>query len=86
VTGGNPRELRVVIYAYTDKWYVEPREAEPFTAIDSDGRWETETHLGTRYAALLVKLTFAPPAVSYDSPTRLDDEVVDFEIIQGGSK
>ena len=83
VNGGNPRDLRVVVYAYTDKWYVQPDTSAPFTDIDSGGGWAAKTNRGKLYAALLVRRGFTPPDVTYNSPSGLGDEIVDFQIVQG---
>lgn len=48
----------VLLYSLTDKWYVQPTRAEPFTDIGKDGKWEATIHLGTRYAAILVRRSF----------------------------
>jgi hypothetical protein len=51
----------VVIYAFAGgKWWVQPTVASPFTDIDDHGNWQTDTHLGSSYAALLVKPSFKP--------------------------
>ncbi|MFL6284975.1 MAG: toll/interleukin-1 receptor domain-containing protein [Pyrinomonadaceae bacterium] len=86
VTGGNPKELQVVIYSYAvNTWHVQPFEDAPFTNIDSEGEWAAEIHPGTVYAALLVKHGFTPPTVTHNSPERLGGGVVDFHIVQAGS-
>jgi hypothetical protein len=60
-TGANPDEQRVVLYALTDQWYVQPLIAQPFTKIAKDGSFQSGTHLGGTYAALLVDRSFVPP-------------------------
>jgi len=55
VGGVDPRECRVIVYALTDKWYVQPTEDQPVTVITDDLAWDTTTHGGKRYAALLVR-------------------------------
>jgi hypothetical protein len=62
VTGVTGTDYKVVIYAYGDKWYVQPTVAAPLTDIDEEGKWETKTHGGLEYAALLVKPSFKPSA------------------------
>lgn len=64
----SPQSLRIVVYSHTDKWYVQPLTASPKTAIDADGNWSNWTHLGYRYAALLVRPDFAPDDQSEDLP------------------
>ena len=58
-----PTSFRVVIYVFTDKWYVQPLAAAPFTEIGQDGSWSTWTHTGTQYAVLLVRPTFQPQSI-----------------------
>jgi len=62
VSGGSARSLSVVVYAYTDHWYVQPDPGAPFTAIDSSGKWTTQTRYGTEYLALLVRDSYHPSA------------------------
>ncbi|MGH9763994.1 MAG: hypothetical protein ACREDR_38800 [Blastocatellia bacterium] len=61
-SGPDLDKCKVVIFAHaSDKWYVEPYIAAPYTDIDSDGKWETDIFLGYEYAALLVKPGYQPP-------------------------
>jgi len=62
VTGVKGSDYKVVIYAYGDKWYVQPTVAAPLTDIDEEGKWEAKTHGGLEYAALLVKPSYKPSA------------------------
>lgn len=62
VSGVDPKEFRIVIYAYTNAHYVQPLIAAPFTRIEDDGKWSTWTHTGTRYTVLLVRPSFVPPS------------------------
>jgi len=63
VTGADPKEHKIVIYARGgDKWWVQPTIASPITDIGSDGKWESETHGGSEFAALLVKASYKPEA------------------------
>jgi len=61
VSGVTPADFRIVIYAHTRRWYVQPEAASPLTGITSDGKWESDTCLGDRYAVLLVKPSYLPP-------------------------
>ena len=70
-----PEEYRVVIYAHTDWWYVQPEAIDPYTSIESDGTWSNWTHLGHRYAALLVKPSYQPPARARTLP-KVNGEVI----------
>lgn len=53
-TGADPETMRVVLYAKTDQWYVQPFRNAPFTAIMVDGTWSNSTHPWNRLLALLV--------------------------------
>ena len=70
VSGVNSKDCRVVIFALGgDTWYVQPYVASPYTEIKEDGRWENDTHLGSKYGALLVKRAYQPPATARTLPT-----------------
>jgi hypothetical protein len=60
VTGAHPGQ-QLVIYAHSGAWWVQPTVADPFTSIQTDSTWKTETHLGYEYAALLVDPSYIPP-------------------------
>jgi hypothetical protein len=70
VSGVNPRKYRVVIYAYTNQWYIQPFDTPDtkVTSIQEDGGWVQQTHPGSSYAALLVKPTYSPPAKTLALP------------------
>lgn len=54
-------DTRLVVYVHSRRtWYVQPLTTHPFTEVGRDGEWSTSTHLGDRYAALLVKSTYRP--------------------------
>jgi len=61
VTGARDGQ-RIVLYARSGGWWVQPLANEPFTSIQSDRTWRNSTHLGTEYAALLVAADYRPPA------------------------
>ena len=61
VTGARPGQ-RVVLFARSGAWYVQPFTDQPFTEIQPDSKWRNSTHLGTEYAALLVEPGYLPPA------------------------
>lgn len=58
VTGGRAGQ-RIVLYAKSGTWWVQPFASKPFTKIEPDATFKTTTHLGTEYAALLVDPGFA---------------------------
>lgn len=64
----NVDECKVVIYAYGNKWWVQPWANSPYTDIYQDGTWETDTHGGFKFAALLVKSSYKPRATRSKIP------------------
>ena len=58
---GARADQRIVLYARSGNWYVQPFTDQPFTKIETDSSWRNTTHLGTEYAALLVEPDFTPP-------------------------
>jgi hypothetical protein len=60
VTGAAPGQ-RIVLYARSGHWWIQPLTVQPFTTVRPDATWENTTHLGTEYAALLVDSAFRPP-------------------------
>jgi hypothetical protein len=69
VVGAHPGQ-RVVLYARSGTWWVQPLVVEPFTTIQPDSKWTNTTHLGTEYAALLVEPGYRPLATINALPTR----------------
>ena len=61
VIGAQPGN-RVVLFARSGDWYIQPFADQPFTTIEPDSTWKSSTHLGTEYAALLVESGYKPPA------------------------
>lgn len=59
VHGAQPGQ-RIVIYAHSGLWWVQPFSNQPFTLIEPDSTFSTPTHMGTEYAALLVDHGFNP--------------------------
>jgi len=62
VSGVDPKDYMVVVYAYGDKWYVQPTAANPLISIKEDKTWESETHGGFQFVALIVKSSYEPLA------------------------
>ena len=56
---------RIVLYARNNgRWGVQLQSAQPFTKIETDGRWAGSTQLGSDYAALLVEPGYRPPELT----------------------
>ncbi|MBC8167580.1 MAG: hypothetical protein H7Y20_17140, partial [Bryobacteraceae bacterium] len=45
---------RIVLFARSGVWWVQPTAENPFTAIKADSTWNASTHPGSAYAALVV--------------------------------
>jgi hypothetical protein len=56
------RGQKIVLYAKSGIWWVQPFADKPLTDIEADSTWKTTTHYGTEYAALLVGDDFQPIA------------------------
>jgi hypothetical protein len=80
----NPREYRVVCYARTTSWFIQPATDAFMTQIADDHTFSCLTHLGTQYAALLVRPGFRSKAepIAVELPER-GDEVLDLTIVNG---
>jgi len=65
--GARPGQ-RIVLYARSGPWWVQPLAEQPFTEIRPDGSFENTIHLGTEYAALLVEPGYRPPGRSDELP------------------
>jgi hypothetical protein len=81
VSGARPGQ-RIVVYAKSGPWWVQPWPEQPFIPIESDSTWGTQTHLGYEYAALLVDADYHPaPTIDVD-PT-MGGSVVALRIVNG---
>jgi len=68
--GAQP-DQRIVLYARSQNtWWVQPFANQPFTKIQADSTWESSTHPGVEYAALLVGPEFRPPVTSNALPSQ----------------
>ena len=63
VTGARP-DQKVVLFAKSGVWWVQPLTVQPFTDIDANASWKNTIHLGTEYAAVLVDASYRPPATT----------------------
>src|SRR6201988_3874642 len=82
VTGARPGQ-RIALYAKTDgRWGVCRQSGQPFTNIESDGRWKGSVHLGLQYAALLVDPNYNPPEQTESLPI-VGNGVVALAVVNG---
>jgi hypothetical protein len=51
---------KIVLYARSGQWWVQPLADHPFTAVQADFSWRNKTHPGSAYAALLVTDGYRP--------------------------
>jgi hypothetical protein len=55
-------DYKVVVYAKTDIWYVQPFTTAPLTTIERETcSWETLTHAWDELAVFLVPKNYNPP-------------------------
>jgi hypothetical protein len=59
---------RIVLFAKSESWWVQPLNTRPFTIIEPNATWNSTIHLGTEYAALLVEPGYYPPATVESLP------------------
>jgi hypothetical protein len=59
VSGARP-DQRIVLFARSGVWWVQPFTTEPYTRIQ-DSKWKNLTHPGSAYAAVLVDSQYHPP-------------------------
>ena len=81
VTGASAED-RVVLFARSGEWYVQPFIDQPYTKLRSDFTWSNSTHLGTEYAALLVRPSYVPPAVTSEL-SKEDENVLAVVTVDG---
>lgn len=74
---------RIVLFAFAGVWWVQPFETQPYTPIGADSSWKSQTHLGTRYAALLVDQSYQPPSTMANLPQPGDRGVIAVETVDG---
>lgn len=84
VTGASPGQ-KIVLYAKTGKWWVQPLTDQPITELRPNFTWTNATHLGTEYAALLVKDGYRPPS-ALDMLPQTDDKVLAVAVVPGAER
>ena len=82
VTESEPGQ-QIVLYAWSEGlWWIQPYTEKPFTVIQGNSRWKSQTHLGREYAALLVNPGYRPPLATEDLPA-VGIGVVAVSVIKG---
>jgi hypothetical protein len=69
VKGARP-DQRIVLFARSGVWWVQPLANQPFTDIQRDSTWKSSTHPGSAYAALLVDQHYKPPVTVNTLPQK----------------
>jgi hypothetical protein len=84
VTGASPGQ-KIVLYAKTGKWWLQPLIDQPMTDLRPNFTWTNATHLGTHYAALLVKDGYRPQS-GLDSLPQTGDSVLAVAVVSGAAR
>jgi hypothetical protein len=82
VTGARPGQ-RIVLFSRSGKWWIQPFDSQPFTAIQPDSTWKSSTHPGSAYAALLVDSRYRPSPTLSALPQK-GGAVLAAATVQGG--
>jgi hypothetical protein len=69
VKGAAPGQ-KIVLFALSGVWWVQPAVEHPFTEIQNDYTWKSAIHPGIKYAALLVDPNYRPPLTASSLPER----------------
>lgn len=79
-----PSTAKIVIYALTNEWYVQPLVDAPFTTIQSDGSWTSSTYPWSVLVVLLVDpASYTPQATEITNPA-LDPGVLTYTLYPTG--
>ena len=65
---GARADEKIVVFAKSDRWWVQPDPRQPFTAIQPSHAWNTPTHYGWEYAAVLAGPGYRPPETTDTLP------------------
>ena len=84
VTGASPGD-KIVLYAKTGEWWVQPLVDQPITNLRPNFRWTNATHLGTDYAALLVKDGYRPQRVLASLP-KPEGNILAVAVVAGAAR
>jgi len=81
-SGVLPSSVRIVLFAISDRAYVQPYASNVYTMLDKNGEWCNYTHYGSSYAALLVTPDFRPPDVA-DALPQVGDKIIASTVAPG---
>jgi hypothetical protein len=81
VVGARPGQ-KIVVYARSGPWWVQPWPDQALIPIQPDYTWSTTTHLGFEYAAMLVDPGYHPAATT-DLPPSSGGTVVAVQLVKG---
>jgi len=84
VQGGTTGQ-KIVLYAKSGKWWVQPLVGQPITNLQATFKWTNATHLGTDYAALLVNNGYRPAPV-LDALPKVGDDVLAVAVVPGAAQ
>ena len=82
--GASPGQ-KIVLYAKSGRWWVQPLVDQPITEMRRDFSWTNGTHLGSHYAALLVKDGYRPQS-ALDSLPATGDNVLAVASVPGAAQ
>jgi hypothetical protein len=77
-------KTKVVLWAKTDRWYVQPSVVDPYTIIQGDGTWSNATYPWNRMVALLVDSSYVPGSIRDYHPS-MDPGVIGWDEYPGKS-
>ncbi len=85
VSGVDNSKYKVVIYALTNQWYVQPFADAPYTnIISSDGSWSSSTNPWQSLVVLLVDPNIYKPAATEITNPALDANVATYTVYPAG--
>ncbi len=84
VSNVDTTKTKVVVYALTNQWFVQPFVTAPFTDIATDGTWTTSTHPWSSLEVLLVNPDNYTPAATNILHPALDPAVLAFTVFPPG--
>jgi hypothetical protein len=84
VSNADTSSAKIVIYALTNEWYVQPSVDAPFTTIAADGSWTSSTNSWSNLVVLLVSTATYLPAATETTNPALDPGVLAHAVYPAG--